>query len=119
MTQSILSIEALPFLLPIIISIVLLNLALYAHLHFKHVSIKPIAMIGALLMIPFVAFYIPLLSRMAFDFNFHLMNIHVVLCGFAFLGVLVFSVLSGKKMPSMIQIFGVALYLFGFYSFLA
>jgi hypothetical protein len=119
MDYSILSLQALPFLRPIIISVILLNVALYAHLHFKHVSIKPIATIAALLMIPCVAFYVPLLSRMTFDFNFLLINVHFVFCGFAFIGILIFSILSGKKLPSATQILGVVLFLFGFYSFLA
>ena len=119
MEYTILSLNALPFLLPIIISVIILNVGLYAHLNFKHISIKPISGLAALLMIPLAVFYVPLVSKMAFNFNFLLINIHLAFLGFAFIGVLIFAAITPKRPPGIKQLIGLLLFLFAFYSLLA
>jgi len=119
MEYSILSFQSLPFLLPMVVCAIILNVGLYIHLNFKHVPIKKISMIVALLMLPFAAFFVPLLSKMAFDFGFELLFIYIAFSGICFISVLIFAVLMPKRAPSIVQILGVGVFLFSFYSLLA
>lgn len=119
MEYSIFSLQSLPFLLPMVVCAIILNIGLYVHLNFKHVPIKNISMIMALAMLPLAAFFVPLVSKMAFDYGFDLLPIYVAFSGICFSLILLFVILAPKRAPSIIQMLGLAVFLFSFYSMLA
>jgi hypothetical protein len=119
MEYSLLSLQSLAFLMPLVVCAIILNVGLYIHLNFKHVPIKNISMIAALGMLPLAAFLVPLISKMAFDFDVPLLAIYMTFIGICFLCLLLFAAVLPKRAPSIIQLAGVAVFVFGFYSLLA
>ena len=119
MDYSLLSLQALPVLLPMIVVAIIFNVALYGHLNFKHIEIKKISSIAAMLMIPLAIFLIPLLITMAFSMAVPLLKIHSLFIGLCFSLVLMIKVLKPKSMPSPLQMLGTVLFFYATYSLLA
>lgn len=119
MDYKLLSLEALPFVLPLLVCAIIMDAALFGHLNFKHIKIKNISIIASAVMFPVVVFIVPLIIKMAFDFSISLMFIHAMFAALAFICVLIFSVASPKRMMSPIQLIGVIVFAGSLYSFLA
>lgn len=119
MDYSLLSLEALPFLLPLFVCAIIFSVALYGHLNFKHLQIKTVSIVAAALMLPICIFLIPLIIKMAFEFDVPLLKIHTVFSVLCFALVLIINVVTPKSPPHIIQVIGLCVFGYGVYSFLA
>jgi putative effector of murein hydrolase LrgA (UPF0299 family) len=119
MNYSFLSLEALPFLLPLLVCAIIFTAALYGHLNFKHIQIKTVSIVGSALMIPMVFFLVPLVINLAFDFEIPLLMIQTVFAVMCFALILMIASFRPKSPPSIVQISGLCVFLYGAYSFLA
>lgn len=119
MEYSLLSLQALPILLPMIVVAIIFNVGLYGHLNFKHIAIKKVSTIAALLMIPLAIFLPPLLVTMAFDIAVPLIKIQSLLVVVCFSLILMVKILKPKSVPSPLQVLGTVMFFYGAYSLLA
>lgn len=119
MIDHILSVQGLAFVLPFLFSAILYTGAQYGHLNFKHVSIRKISMIAGLLSLPVVVFLLPLVIDLAFVLELRLLSIHALFLGICFLCVLCIYIASPKRLPNLIQLAGIGIFMAGFYYILA
>lgn len=119
MEYSFISFEALPFVLPLLVCAIIFCAALYGHLNFKHIQIKNISMVASIVTLPLAIFLIPLIIKMAFDYNIPLPEIHGFFAILCFILAFFVSVIKPKSPPSILQIIGLSLFVYGAYSFLA
>ncbi|PCI00998.1 MAG: hypothetical protein COB76_02340 [Alphaproteobacteria bacterium] len=119
MDYSFLSLEALPFILPILVCAIIFTAAQYGHLNFKHLRIQKVSMIAALIVVPISIFFVPLIIKMAFTYSIPILKIHTLFIVLSFLCVLCISVVTAKAPPKIIQLLGLCLFGYGAYSFLA
>ena len=119
MDYSLISLQALPIVLPMVVVAIIYNVALYGHLNFKHIQIKKISAIAAILTLPIAIFMVPLVIMMAFDMGIPLVKIHGLFVALCFTLVLMVKVLKPKSVPSPLQLLGTAMFLYGAYSLLA
>lgn len=119
MITHIFSVQGLAFMLPFLFASILYCSAQYGHLHFKHVLIRKVSIVSAIVSLPVVIFLLPLIIKLAFDVELQLFSIHSLFSGMCFLIVLCIYLATPKRMPNIIQLIGMAVFFFGFYSVLA
>lgn len=116
---ALLSMQALPFLLPLLVCAIIVDAALYGHLNFKHMQIKNISVIAAVMMLPIAIFLVPMVVRLAFDFAVPLVKIHAMFSVLVFACIVCVAALKPRGVPSATQIAGLIIFCYGVYSFLA
>lgn len=117
MNYNLISLQMLPFTLSLFVCAIILSVALYGHLNFKHVAIKNISVIMAVIASPIAIFYIPLLIKIVFEYRVPLVSVHVMFSVLTYLCLLLFCIVMPKHIPSPIQLAGVILFGFGGYLF--
>lgn len=119
MITHIFSVQGLAFMLPFLFVSILYCGAQYGHLHFKHVLIRRVCIISALVSLPVVVFLLPLIIDLAFLIDLRLLSIHALFSGLCFLIVLCTYIAVPKRMPNIVQMVGLATFILGFYYILA
>jgi|GEM_PF-5659639 len=120
MIAHIFSVQGLAFMLPFLFASILFCCAQYGHLHFKHVLIFKISIVSAVVSLPVVIFLLPLIVKLTFALELPLLSIHALFSGLCFLMVLcVYIGGASRRVPNIIQIAGLAVFLTGLYYTLA
>lgn len=119
MEYTLLSLNSLPFILPIFVCAIIFSVAQYVHLNFKHIQIKTVSSVMAVLTLPIAMFMTPLIVKMSFDYNIPLVEIHTAFSVICFSLILCVTILTPKSLPNPLQILGLLIFCYGVYSFLA
>jgi hypothetical protein len=113
------SLGLLPVLVPLIIASIIWAMAMFGHLHFKHIKMNKICVVTSLVSVPFSLFYYQLIQQLSVYNTIPKMDLHIGLTAVFFGVVSAFCMISAKRTPSILQIAGVVIFAMGCFFTLA
>lgn len=108
--MSLLSLGLFPVLIPLAVASIIFAVAMFGHLHFKHIKMNKVCVATSIVSIPFTLFFYELIQRLVVFNNVAKLEMHIGFMIVFFAVVTCFCALSARRIPSLLQIIGTALF---------